>query len=152
MKAPAPAGYPPDRPGGGARTMIYFIIRRLILTVFLLLLVSMITFAIFFLVPRLAGQTAYQLAAQYVGRNPIPSAIKAVEVKLGLNAPLYLQYGRYLKGIVVGVHYNNGTERQLLPVPVLRLLVPQPAAGLAAADQRRPGHAVDLPSGRPCSG
>ena len=39
--------------------MIYFIIRRLILTVFLLLLVSMITFAIFFLVPRLAGQTSY---------------------------------------------------------------------------------------------
>ena len=68
--------------------MIYFIIRRLILTVFLLLLVSLITFAIFFLVPRLAGQTSYQLAAQYVGRNPIPSAIKAVEIKLGLNAPL----------------------------------------------------------------
>ena len=52
--------------------MIFFIIRRLFLTVFLLLLVSMITFAIFFLVPRLAGQTSYQLAAQYVGRNPHP--------------------------------------------------------------------------------
>ena len=86
--------------------MIYFIIRRLILTVFLLLLVSMITFAIFFLVPRLAGQTSYELAAQYVGRNPIPSEIKAVETKLGLDAPLYLQYGRYIKGIVFGTHYN----------------------------------------------
>ena len=97
--------------------MIYFIIRRLILTVFLLLLVSMITFAIFFLVPRLAGQTAYQLAAQYVGRNPIPSEIKAVEVKLGLNAPLYLQYGRYIKGIVAGVHYNNGPDVSYCPFP-----------------------------------
>jgi peptide/nickel transport system permease protein len=97
--------------------MIYFIIRRLILTVFLLLLVSMITFAIFFLVPRLAGQTAYQLAAQYVGRNPIPSEIKAVEVKLGLNAPLYLQYGRYIKGIVAGIHYNNGTDVSYCPFP-----------------------------------
>jgi peptide/nickel transport system permease protein len=97
--------------------MIYFIIRRLILTVFLLLLVSMITFAIFFLVPRLAGQTAYQLAAQYVGRNPIPSEIKAVEVKLGLNAPLYLQYGRYIKGIVAGIHYNNGTDISYCPFP-----------------------------------
>jgi peptide/nickel transport system permease protein len=45
--------------GGGARAMIYFIIRRLVLTVFLLILVSLITFAIFFLVPRLAGQTTY---------------------------------------------------------------------------------------------
>ena len=97
--------------------MIYFIIRRLIMTVFLLLLVSLITFAIFFLVPRLAGQTTYQLAAQYVGRNPIPSEIKAVEVKLGLNAPLYLQYGRYIKGIVAGIHYNNGTDISYCPFP-----------------------------------
>src|SRR5271154_1433340 len=97
--------------------MIYFIIRRLIMTVLLLLLVSMITFAIFFLVPRLAGQTAYQLAAQYVGRNPIPSEIKAVEIKLGLNAPLYLQYGRYVKGIVVVIHYNNGPDVSYCPFP-----------------------------------
>src|SRR5579859_7075250 len=97
--------------------MIYFIIRRLILTVFLLLLVSAITFAIFFLVPRLAGQTAYQLAAQYVGRNPIPSEIIAVETKLGLNDPLYLQYGRFIKGIVFGTHYNAGTDVSYCPFP-----------------------------------
>jgi peptide/nickel transport system permease protein len=97
--------------------MIFFIIRRLIMTVFLLVLVSMITFAIFFLVPRLAGQTPYQLAAQYVGRNPIPSEIKQVEVKLGLDAPLYLQYGRYIKGIIFGVHYNDGTNVSYCPFP-----------------------------------
>jgi peptide/nickel transport system permease protein len=97
--------------------MIFFIVRRLILTVFLLLLVSMITFAIFFLVPRLAGQNSYQLAAQYVGRNPIPSEIKAVEAKLGLNDPLYLQYGRYIKGIVAGIHYNSGTDVSYCPFP-----------------------------------
>src|ERR1700757_1811078 len=97
--------------------MIYFIIRRLFLTVFLLLIVSMITFAIFFLVPRLAGQTAYQLAAQYVGRNPVPSEIIAVENKLGLNDPLYLQYGRFIKGIVAGIHYNNGTDISYCPFP-----------------------------------
>jgi hypothetical protein len=39
--------------------VITFIIRRLIVTVFLLLLVSLMTFAIFFLIPRLAGQTSY---------------------------------------------------------------------------------------------
>jgi len=97
--------------------MIYFIIRRLILTVFLLLLVSMITFAIFFLVPRLAGQTAYQLAAQYVGKTPTPDEIRAVETKLGLNDPLYLQYGRYIKGIVAGIHYNNGPDVSYCPFP-----------------------------------
>jgi len=97
--------------------MIIFIIRRLVSTVFLLLLVSIITFAIFFLIPRLAGQTSYQLATQYVGRNPIPSEIRAVEAKLGLNDPLYLQYGRYIKGIVVGIHYNSDTDVSYCPFP-----------------------------------
>jgi peptide/nickel transport system permease protein len=97
--------------------MIYFVIRRLILTVFLLLLVSMITFAIFFLVPRLAGQTSYQLAAQYVGKTPTPDEIRAVEIKLGLNDPLWLQYGRYIKGIVFGIHYNNGPDVSYCPFP-----------------------------------
>ena len=97
--------------------MILFIIRRLIITVFLLLLVSMITFAIFFLVPRLGGQTAYQLAAQYVGRNPVPSEIRQMEAKLGLDAPLYLQYGRYIKGIVLGVHYSDGSNVSYCPFP-----------------------------------
>jgi peptide/nickel transport system permease protein len=77
----------------------------------------MITFAIFFLVPRLAGQTAYQLAAQYVGKDPTPDAIRAVEIKLGLNDPLYLQYGRFVKGIVFGVHYNNGPDVSYCPFP-----------------------------------
>ena len=53
--------------------MITFIVRRLIATVFLLIVVSIIVFAIFFLLPRLAGQNTYQLATQYVGRNPTPA-------------------------------------------------------------------------------
>ena len=40
--------------------VVTFIVRRLIATVFLLIVVSMITYAVFFLIPRLAGQNAYQ--------------------------------------------------------------------------------------------
>jgi peptide/nickel transport system permease protein len=87
--------------------------------VLLLILVSMITFAIFFLIPRLAGQTSYNLAAQYVGRNPTPSAVHDIEVKLGLNQPLQVQYGRFLKGIVVGETYSNGSSRVYCPPPCL---------------------------------
>jgi len=97
--------------------VIAFIIRRLFTTIFLLIVVSMITFAIFFLIPRLAGQNAYELAAQYVGRNPTRSAILQVEQKLGLNAPLYLQYGRFIKAIVLGTHYNSGTSVTYCPPP-----------------------------------
>jgi peptide/nickel transport system permease protein len=88
--------------------MITFIIRRLITTIFLLVVVSMITFAIFFLIPRLAGQTSAELAAQYVGRNPTHAAIVQMEAKLGLNSPLVVQYWHFLSGIVVGTHYNSG--------------------------------------------
>jgi peptide/nickel transport system permease protein len=97
--------------------VIAFIIRRLFTTIFLLLVVSLITFAIFFLIPRLAGQNAYQLATQYVGRNPTRAAILQIEQKLGLNAPLYLQYGRFVKAIVVGTHYNSGTNVTYCPPP-----------------------------------
>ena len=97
--------------------MVAFIIRRLIATVFLLIIVSMITFAIFFLVPRLAGQTTYDLAAQYVGRSPSPAAVHAIEQQLGLDVPLPVQYGRFLSGIVFGRHFDSGTTRAYCPPP-----------------------------------
>jgi len=99
--------------------VITFIVRRLFATVLLLILVSMITFAIFFLIPKLAGQTSYNLAAQYVGRNPTPSAVHDIEAKLGLNEPLQVQFGRFLKGIVAGETYSNGSSRVYCPPPCL---------------------------------
>jgi peptide/nickel transport system permease protein len=97
--------------------VITFIVRRLIATVFLLIVVSMITFSIFFLLPRLAGQTSRGLASQYVGRNPTPAAVHAIEQQLGLDAPLPVQYGRFLKGIVVGRHFDSGTSKAYCPPP-----------------------------------
>jgi peptide/nickel transport system permease protein len=97
--------------------VIAFVIRRLIGTVFLLIVVSMITFAIFFLIPRLAGQNTYQLAAQYVGRNPTRQSILQVEQQLGLADPLYLQYGRFLRAIVLGAHYRSGPTVSYCPPP-----------------------------------
>jgi peptide/nickel transport system permease protein len=87
--------------------------------VLLLVIVSMITFAIFFLLPRLAGQTPYELATQYVGRNPVPAQIHDTEVKLGLNQPLTVQYGRFIKGIVFGETYSNGPSKTYCPPPCL---------------------------------
>ena len=97
--------------------MITFIIRRLIATVFLLIVVSMITFAIFFLIPRLAGQTTYQLATAVRRPQPDRRPIREVEQQLGLDDPLYLQYGRFLRGIVVGAHYSSGAGIAYCPPP-----------------------------------
>jgi peptide/nickel transport system permease protein len=99
--------------------VVTFIIRRLLATILLLVIVAAITFAIFFLLPRLAGQSTYQLAAQYVGRNPTPSQVHAIEVKLGLNQPVQVQFGRFLKGIVAGATYSNGPSTTYCPAPCL---------------------------------
>jgi peptide/nickel transport system permease protein len=94
-----------------------FIIRRLFAAVLLLIVVSMVTFAIFFLVPRLAGQTTDELAAQYVGRNPSPTQIHDIEVRLGLDQPITLQYWHFVKGIVAGADYSNGPSIVRCPAP-----------------------------------
>jgi peptide/nickel transport system permease protein len=97
--------------------VITFIIRRLFAAVLMLLVVSMVVFIVFFLVPKLGGRTTDQLAAQYVGKNPSPAVIHATEVKLGLDQPIYVQYGRFIRGIVAGADYNDGPDVSHCPPP-----------------------------------
>ena len=94
-----------------------YILRRLAAAVLLLLIVSAVTFAIFFLVPRLAGQTSADLASQYVGRDPSAAAIKAVEENLGFNQPLYQQYWTYIHGIFAGRNFQYGPDASHCNVP-----------------------------------
>jgi peptide/nickel transport system permease protein len=97
--------------------VVTFIVRRLIAAVFLLIVVSMATFAIFFLLPKLGGQTNYGLATQYVGRNPTRAAVLQMEAQLGLDKPVYLQYWDYLRAIVVGERYGTGPSSAYCPPP-----------------------------------
>ncbi|WP_371499293.1 ABC transporter permease [Kitasatospora sp. NBC_00374] len=97
--------------------MFAYIIRRILAAVVLLLVVSAITFGIFFLLPSLAGETTDQLAAQYVGKNPSPEAIAAVKQNLGFDQPLYVQYGRFLKALVSGAEYQFGPDPVSCHVP-----------------------------------
>lgn len=99
--------------------MIAYIIRRLVAAVFLLCVISMVTFAIFFLVPRLAGATPDTLASRYVGRAAGQEQIHAAAVRLGLTDPLHVQYGRFVKGVVAGRTYDTGTSVVKCPAPCL---------------------------------
>jgi peptide/nickel transport system permease protein len=83
----------------------------------LLLITSIVTFGIFFIVPRLAGQTVDQLAAQYVGKDPSQAEIEATKVKLGLDKPIAVQYGQFIKGIVVGRNFSFGPDTEYCPPP-----------------------------------
>lgn len=104
---------------GPPHTLLAFIVRRLIAAVVLLIIVSMATFAIFFLVPRLVGQTSDQIALRYVGRGATAADIQATKQRLHLDDPLYTQYGRFVKGIVAGADYSYGPETAHCPPPCL---------------------------------
>lgn len=99
--------------------MLTYLIRRLIAAVVLLFIVSAATFAIFFLVPRIGGATADDLASRYVGKSAGPQQIHEAAVRLGFTDPIWLQYGRFAKGIVAGADYNTGASIEHCPAPCL---------------------------------
>ncbi|GLW08241.1 ABC transporter permease [Microtetraspora sp. NBRC 13810] len=97
--------------------MTTYIIRRLIGAVIMLLIVSMVTFAIFFLVPRLAGATPESLASRYAGRTATAETQKLIADRLGFNDPLVVQYGRFVKGLVAGSEFDTGASIEQCPAP-----------------------------------
>ncbi len=99
--------------------MVTYLIRRLISAVILLFVVSAATFAIFFLVPRLGGATADDLASRYVGKSAGAEQIHQTAVKLGFTDPIVVQYGRFAKGLIVGEDYNYGPATEHCPAPCL---------------------------------
>jgi len=84
--------------------MSAYIIRRLLWVIVLLFLVSAITFVIFFALP---SADPAQLRA---GRQPNPALVEAIRHRLGLDKPIYVQYYRYMKGLVL--HFDFGYSYQ----------------------------------------
>ena len=97
--------------------MVRYIIRRLLAAVLLLFVVSVVTFAIFYLVPRLAGATPEDLASRYVGRTATGQQVSDLADKLGFTDPLWVQYGRFAKGLVAGADYDTGPTTVHCPAP-----------------------------------
>lgn len=99
--------------------MLTYLIRRLIGAVVLLFIVSAAVFAIFFLVPRIGGATADDLASRYVGKSAGAEQIHQTAVKLGFTDPIWEQYGRFAKGIVAGAEFDTGASVEQCPAPCL---------------------------------
>jgi peptide/nickel transport system permease protein len=76
--------------------MIFYLARRLGWAVLVLLAVTLITFLIFYKLPP--GDPALR----FVGKQPTPESIALVRHNLGLDKPFYVQYGKFVKAIVVG--------------------------------------------------
>ena len=99
--------------------MITYIVRRLVAAIALLFVVSVITFSIFYLVPRLAGASPESLATRYVGRAATEETVKLTAERLGFYDPFYVQYGTWAKGVVMGAEYDMGAQVVECPAPCL---------------------------------
>ena len=102
--------------------MAAYIARRLIWVVFLLFVITLITFVIFNVLP--AGDPAVARA----GRQPSPELIAAIREQLGLDKPKPVQFINYIgdilpffggNGIYFGFSYQNNTD--VLPEILERL-------------------------------
>lgn len=93
-----------------------FIVRRLVAAVITLLVVSLVTFGIFFMVPKLTGSDP---ALLYIGKQADPVAIEGIRKKMGFDKPIAVQYGEFVKGIVVGRDYTNGPDKTHCAAPCL---------------------------------
>jgi peptide/nickel transport system permease protein len=96
--------------------VLAYLIRRLINAVVTLIVVTFVTFGVFFLVPKLTGSDP---ALLYVGKQADPVALAGIRVKFGFNDPIIVQYGKFLKGIVFGRDYVNGSEVTHCSAPCL---------------------------------
>jgi peptide/nickel transport system permease protein len=74
--------------------MIRYIVRRLVLLVVMLWLVSVLTFGIFFALP--SGNPA----GRFVSRTSTPATIALAKKSLGLDKPLYVQYAKFAEGMI----------------------------------------------------
>ena len=74
--------------------MVRYLIRRLLWAVVLFLSVTMVTYMIFFVIPANPAQLA-------CGQRATPDCIRNAEVRLGLDRPVAVQYGMFLRRLVI---------------------------------------------------
>ncbi len=86
--------------------MAAYLLRRLIQAALILLGVTFITFVLLYILPA-------DPARQIAGRSATVETVENIRQQLGLDQPLYVQYGRYLEGLLhldLGRSYLQKTE------------------------------------------
>jgi peptide/nickel transport system permease protein len=89
-------------------SMARYVVRRLLWAVAMLVAVSALTFLIFYTFP------SADPAALRAGRQATPALIAQIRHQLGLDQPVYVQFGTYMKNLVLhadlGYSYQNNVS------------------------------------------
>ncbi|MFF3951111.1 ABC transporter permease [Streptomyces sp. NBC_00510] len=94
--------------------MLAYIIRRLFAVVVMLLVITLVTFGIFFLIPKWVGVDP---ATYFIGKQADPASLEGIRKKMGLDDPILVQFGKFLWGLFAGRDYANGADVTHCPAP-----------------------------------
>jgi peptide/nickel transport system permease protein len=89
--------------------MFRYLVRRLLWAILLFLIITFVTFVIFFMAPQDPAR------AQCGGDQASRACLELATEKLGLDQPIYVQYGRFLETLVVdrSLGYSYATRAPL---------------------------------------
>jgi peptide/nickel transport system permease protein len=85
--------------------MIRYVIRRILWACVLFVAVTIVTYIIFFIIPA-------DPARAVAGRNPTPAMIQNARHYLGIDQPVYVQYYRFLKRLIVDQNLGRSFQNR----------------------------------------
>jgi peptide/nickel transport system permease protein len=88
--------------------MASYLLRRLLQAVLILLGVSLVTFVLLYLVPA-------DPARQIAGRSATAETVASIRQQLGLDQPFFVQYWRYLSGLMQGNFGRSYIQKTEVP-------------------------------------
>jgi len=92
--------------------VLVYIVRRVLWAVFLCFVLTVVTYLIFFQIP--ADPARYLVQAQASPASDLSLQLEAARKELGVDKPIYVQYGRFLKRVVrldLGTSYSRFRTR-----------------------------------------
>jgi peptide/nickel transport system permease protein len=98
--------------------MLTFIVRRSLWAVLVMFIITVIVFFIFFKTPGVDPARAI------AGRNPSPQVLAEVRTQLGLDRPLWIQYGLMMKKIFITRDLVSYSDQGILVVPEIFAAAP----------------------------
>lgn len=109
--------------------MFSYVVRRVIAGVLLLVVMSVVTFVLFFAGPSQPARFA-------CGRSCTPALLEQTEKTLGFDQPVLVQWAKFAKGVVVGREFPEDPELRAA-APELVVECPAPCLGYSSVSNVR---------------
>jgi peptide/nickel transport system permease protein len=98
--------------------VLTFVVRRVLWTVLVLFVITVVVFVLFFKIPGVDPARAI------AGRNPSAQVIEEIRAQFGLNRPLFVQYALMMKSLFISRDLVSYSNQGVLVVPEIAAATP----------------------------